>query len=211
MRIELDAPPPPACVAGWVPGRGVRPRAGWARVPRRPAEPSLDHWEPTPRDFEHWSKTHLGGERFDPTLWCVVRAGDEIAAGTICMPDTYSGGWVQALFTRRPWRRRGLGAALLQGRIRPLLGSRRAQHRARGGRRQRDRRVSALRARRDGSSPRLPSCMRRSFAPRDELASHRRPRKVKEATGVSGQARKPPRTLNRSDACGSSFLPGAAF
>ena len=52
-------------------------------------------------------------ERFDPTLWCVVRAGDEIAAGTICTGDTYGGGWVHALFTRRPWRRQGVGAALL--------------------------------------------------------------------------------------------------
>ena len=56
---------------------------------------------------------HLGSERFDPTLWCVVRAGDEIAAGTICTGDTYGGGWVHALFTRRPWRKQGVGAALL--------------------------------------------------------------------------------------------------
>ena len=58
-------------------------------------------------------QTHLGSERFDPSLWCVVRAGDEIAAGTICTGDTFGGGWVHALFTRRPWRRQGVGAALL--------------------------------------------------------------------------------------------------
>ena len=54
------------------------------------------------------------GTRFDPALWCVVRAGDEIAAGTICTADTYGGGFVLALFTRRPWRRQGVGAALLR-------------------------------------------------------------------------------------------------
>ena len=43
----------------------------------------------------------------------MVRAGDEIAAGTICMGDRYGGGFVDALFTRRPWRNRGVGAALL--------------------------------------------------------------------------------------------------
>ena len=67
-------------------------------------EAFADHWEFTPREFESWSKSHLGSQRFEPTLWCVVRAGDEIAAGTICAGDTYGGGWVHALFTRRPWR-----------------------------------------------------------------------------------------------------------
>ena len=42
-----------------------------------------------------------------------MRAGDEIAAGTICTGDTYGGGWVDSLFTRRAWRKRGVGAALL--------------------------------------------------------------------------------------------------
>ena len=77
-------------------------------------EAFADHWDHTPRDFEAWSKGHLGSERFDPTLWCVVRAGDEIAAGTISTGDTYGGGFVHALFTRRPWRRQGVGAALLR-------------------------------------------------------------------------------------------------
>jgi len=51
--------------------------------PRRASGGVADHWEYTPRDFGSWSKGHLRSERFDPTLWCVVRAGDEIAAGTI--------------------------------------------------------------------------------------------------------------------------------
>ena len=58
-------------------------------------------------------KVHFESERFDPALWCVVRAGDEIAAGTISRGDTYGGGFVDVLFTRRPWRRQGVGAALL--------------------------------------------------------------------------------------------------
>ena len=76
-------------------------------------EAFADHWDYTPRDFPSWARFHLEGERFDPTLWCVVRAADEIAAGAICTGDTYGGGWVQVLFTRRPWRKRGVGAALL--------------------------------------------------------------------------------------------------
>jgi mycothiol synthase len=76
-------------------------------------EAFADHWEYTHRDFEPWSKSHLRSARYDPTLWCVVHAGDEIAAGTISTADTYGGGWIHVLFTRRPWRKQGIGAALL--------------------------------------------------------------------------------------------------
>jgi mycothiol synthase len=113
MRIELDAPPPSP---EWPDGLRVA-----AFDPERDArdfhaahqEAFADHWNHHPRDFDAWSKLNLDGERFDPTLWCVVRAGEEIAAGTIGTGDTYGGGFVHALFTRRPWRRRGVGAALL--------------------------------------------------------------------------------------------------
>ena len=113
MRIELGAPPP---APRWPDGLRVVPFD-----PERDArefhaaheEAFADSWDYTPRDFESWSKPHLGSERFDPELWCVVRAGDEIAAGTICTGDTYGGGFVHVLFTRRPWRKRGVGAALL--------------------------------------------------------------------------------------------------
>jgi mycothiol synthase len=113
MRIELESPPP---APTWPDGLRVVPFD-----PERDArefhaadeESFADAWGHTPRDFEAWSKAHLGSERFDPTLWCVVRAGDEIAAGTICAGDTYGGGFVHALFTRRPWRKQGVGAALL--------------------------------------------------------------------------------------------------
>jgi mycothiol synthase len=113
MRIELDKPPP---APEWPYGLRVVPFD-----PERDAlefhaahqEAFADHWGNTPHDFESWSKLNLAGVRFDPTLWCVVRSGDEIAAGTICTGDTYGGGFVHALFTGRPWRKRGVGAALL--------------------------------------------------------------------------------------------------
>jgi mycothiol synthase len=113
LRIELEAPPP---APKWPDGLRVVPFD-----PERDAlefhaahqEAFADAWDYRPRDFESWSKVNLASERFDPTLWCVVRAGDEIAAGTICTAGTYGGGWVHTLFTRRPWRKRGVGAALL--------------------------------------------------------------------------------------------------
>lgn len=113
MRVELQAAPP---APRWPDGLRVV-----AFDPDRDAREFhaahqaafADHWDPRPRDFATWSKGHLEGERFDPALWCVVRAEDEIAAGTICTGETYGGGFVHALFTRRPWRRQGVGAALL--------------------------------------------------------------------------------------------------
>ncbi len=113
MRIELETPPPGP---RWPDGLRVvpfDPERDAVEFHAAQEEAFADHWEFTPREFESWSKSHLGSQRFEPTLWCVVRAGDEIAAGTICAGDTYGGGWVHALFTRRPWRRRGVGTALL--------------------------------------------------------------------------------------------------
>jgi ribosomal protein S18 acetylase RimI-like enzyme len=113
MRIDVEAPPP---APEWPAGLRVTPFD-----PDRDARPFhaahqeafADHWDHTPRGFDEWAKDHLESERFDPALWCVVRAGDEIAAGTISTGDTYGGGFVHALFTRRPWRRQGVGIALL--------------------------------------------------------------------------------------------------
>ena len=113
LRIELEAPPP---ALEWPDGLrvvGFDPERDALEFHAAYEEAFADAWGSTRRDFESWSKVHLGSERFDPTLWCVVRAGDEIVAGTICTGDTYGGGWVHVLFTRRPWRKQGVGAALL--------------------------------------------------------------------------------------------------
>ena len=113
LRIELEAPLP---APEWPDGLRLvpfDPEHDALEFHAAHQEAFADAWDSPPRDFESWSKGHLGSERFDPTLWCVVRAGDEIAAGTICRGDTYGGGWVDVLFTRRPWRRQGVGAALL--------------------------------------------------------------------------------------------------
>jgi GNAT superfamily N-acetyltransferase len=113
LRIELEAPPP---APEWPDGLRVvpfDPEHDALEFHHAHQEAFADVWDFTPRDFESWSKGHLGSERFDPALWCVVRAGDEIAAGTICAGDMYGGAWVDVLFTRRPWRQQGVGAALL--------------------------------------------------------------------------------------------------
>lgn len=56
-------------------------------------------------------------ENFDPSLWFVAMDGDQIAGYSLCQvrkEDDPPVGWVNDLGVRRPWRKRGLGTALLQ-------------------------------------------------------------------------------------------------
>jgi GNAT superfamily N-acetyltransferase len=113
MRIDLETPPAPP---DWPEGlRAVPfdPEHDAREFHAAHQEAFADAWDFTPRDFESWSELTLKSQRFDPALWCLVRAEGEIAGGTICTADTYGGGFVHALFVRRPWRKRGVGAALL--------------------------------------------------------------------------------------------------
>lgn len=70
-----------------------------------------DHWGHIPGNYEEWCHWMLKREDFDPTLWFLACDGNEIAAGSLCMNESI--GWVDDLAVRRPWRRAGLGMALL--------------------------------------------------------------------------------------------------
>ena len=80
----------------------------------------------TPEEYRSWADD----PEADPTLWVVAFEGDQIAAGVLgyIMPAEnerhgYLRGWTDPVFTRRPWRRRGLAHALL-GRCLLLLKAR---------------------------------------------------------------------------------------
>jgi GNAT superfamily N-acetyltransferase len=114
MRIELDGPPErPAWPDGLVPDDFDADRDA-VTFHSAQQEAFADHWENRPREFGEWRRYHIETDRFDPSLWGVVRAGNEIAAGAICEANRYGGGWVGVLFTRRPWRGQGVGRALLR-------------------------------------------------------------------------------------------------
>ena len=82
-------------------------------------EAFLDHWggfDGSDEAFEEW----LGEPNFDPTLYVVAWDGDEIAGGVLNGINTSENeqlgvrrGWLESVFVRRPWRRRGLAAALV--------------------------------------------------------------------------------------------------
>ena len=71
-----------------------------------------DHWEPHPEPFEDWWARQRARTNFEPSLWFVIRDGDEIAA--VARNEMRTGaGYIGALGVRRPWRGRGYGRALL--------------------------------------------------------------------------------------------------
>ncbi|MEP7334313.1 MAG: GNAT family N-acetyltransferase [Actinomycetota bacterium] len=113
MRIELgdDAPPEPE----WPEGLSVAPfRDGDGPAFHAALGESFqDEWGHSPVEYEEWRRARLEAEDFDPEVWAVVRDGDDVAAVVRCDVFRYGGGWVGALGVRKPWRRRGVGLALL--------------------------------------------------------------------------------------------------
>ncbi|HVU77157.1 MAG TPA: GNAT family N-acetyltransferase [Gaiellaceae bacterium] len=112
MRIDLEgAPAPPV----WPDGVAV---SGFdvhdAREFHAAYEAAFaDHWGHHRTPFAKWRRANVERPDFSPHLWTVVRAGDRIVAGTICLPERNGVAWVSRLFTVQDWRRRGLGEALL--------------------------------------------------------------------------------------------------
>ena len=71
-----------------------------------------DHWEPHPEALETWWARQRARTNYDPSLWFVIRDGNEVAA--VARNELRTGaGYVGALGVRRPWRGRGYGRALL--------------------------------------------------------------------------------------------------
>ena len=71
-----------------------------------------DHFQQSEEPFEAWRTRLLGHADFDPDLWWLAWDGDA-AAGALIAYDHGDLGWVKGLGVRRPWRRRGLGGAML--------------------------------------------------------------------------------------------------
>ncbi len=86
-----------------------------------------DHWGYVERPFEEafarWKYYIDGAKDFDPDLFFLAMDGDQIAGMSLCWPHIAEDrglGWVGTLGVRRPWRKRGLGHALLVHSFREL-------------------------------------------------------------------------------------------
>jgi len=56
-------------------------------------------------------------ESSDPTLLFIAMDGDQVAGINLCRPQSFEDsemGWVDTLGVPRPWRKRGIGLALLR-------------------------------------------------------------------------------------------------
>ena len=93
-----------------------RDRAALRQVFDADVEAFRDHFgwsEGTDEAFEEF----IGYDNVDPALWVVAFDGDEVAgavlAGIHVDADGERSGWLDSIFTRRPWRQRGLARALI--------------------------------------------------------------------------------------------------
>jgi mycothiol synthase len=108
MRIELTEEPP-------------APRHELEALGRAEAEEFhaayedafADHWGHVRRPFADWRRDHMEGPDYAPELWRAIRVDGEIAAGWIGIWERGGVAEVSRLFTRREFRRRGLGESLL--------------------------------------------------------------------------------------------------
>jgi len=77
-------------------------------------EAFAEEWNFVPQSFEVWAERRINVPDFDPTMWFIVREGDEIAGVLRGDPERGGAAWVGALGVRPRWRKRGLGLALLR-------------------------------------------------------------------------------------------------
>jgi mycothiol synthase len=111
MVIDLAGEPP---APSWPAGFSVEPlRLGEERVLYEVLEEAFaEEWGRPHRSFEEWQRSILAMESFDPGLCFLVRRGDEMAAAETCSLR-FGIGWIGSIGVLKPWRRRGLGRALL--------------------------------------------------------------------------------------------------
>jgi len=113
MTIELGNDPPPEPLLP----EGFRIESFSSELARAfhgaLEEAFAEHWEYQPEPFEEWWERQVARPDHDPSLWFVVRTGEDVAAATRNDPERSGGGWIGALGVRADWRGRGLAKALL--------------------------------------------------------------------------------------------------
>ena len=113
MRIDFDRDPPgPA----WPRGVVVRSAtdADLELAYATYTETFTDTWEFGADPFDEW-RHWMVDDGLDLSLWFFAEENGEVAGVALCKPwEAEEGlGWVRVLGVRRPWRRRGVGRALL--------------------------------------------------------------------------------------------------
>ncbi len=120
MRIEMKEIPALPVLPEGIEIRAVKPGEE-APVFRALQEAFLDHWGGLEEPFEVYYERMMGlvkrMKSFDYNLWLTAYEGDEVCGSALNLPTTSEDpgmGWVDVFGVRRPWRKRGLGLALLR-------------------------------------------------------------------------------------------------
>lgn len=121
MTIEMDSPPEQAVWPDGITVRSMLRGQDERRVIQAFRESFKDHWgfvdTPFEDTYERWMKYIDGNPDFDPDLWFIAEDEGEVAGISLCWEKSFGDpdlGWVGTLGVLRPWRRRGLGLALLR-------------------------------------------------------------------------------------------------
>jgi mycothiol synthase len=121
MQIDFDQPPTPPLLPQGITVRSIHGEAEQRAALFARYEAFLDHFgaveEPFEDYYKRWKYFIDHDAHYDPSMWFIALDGDEIAGISLC-DNTTDGdpemGWVGSLGVRRPWRKHGLGQALLQ-------------------------------------------------------------------------------------------------
>jgi mycothiol synthase len=115
MQIALDGELEPPSWPDGVALRPYEPGRDDEAIYRVQDETFADMFDYTSVSYDVWRGFAFRGTH-DPELWFLAVDGDAIAGISLCRPDWEGNaelGWISTLGVRRPWRRRGLGLALL--------------------------------------------------------------------------------------------------
>jgi mycothiol synthase len=125
MLRPVSDPIPEAPLPDGIEVRPVR-REDWRQIWQADEEAFRDHWEAgvrTEADFE-WL---FGQPHLDTSLWQVAWEGDEVVGSVMTRIDAddnaalgITRAWLDHISVRRPWRRRGVAAALIASTLRLL-------------------------------------------------------------------------------------------
>ena len=114
MEIDLDGERRPPAWPEGIAARTVR-EGEEERVYGAVCEAWQDTNDPMDETFDEWAHWMIRQDSFDRELWFLAFAGDDLAGFSLCKQSSTdpSAGYVANLGVLRPWRRRGLGEALL--------------------------------------------------------------------------------------------------
>jgi mycothiol synthase len=121
MVIEMEEPP---LEPEWPAGIQVRTLVNGQderAVVQAVRDSFQDHWgyveHPFEEEYQRWLHMIQTDPEFDPSLWFLAMEGEQVAGISLCRGssrDDPEMGWVGTLGVVRPWRRRGVGLALLR-------------------------------------------------------------------------------------------------